>query len=412
MWSRPGGQGPALAAPASAAVADAPPQALAGRMLRARSLLQEGDSPSIREAIQLLDHVLADQPELAPAHALQAEAWNAKAVAMNYDPGTVALARKSALRAIELAPDLAAGHFALGLTYRAAGRPEEALEAFRRAAELGEGPRSWRQLARVFRNQGAPDLALAWQERNAGSREEKPSVEDRVWEASLLLDLGSPDLARHRLQALEANHPTDPSLQYWLTEAFLALNQPQEGRAQAARWIRRDPESIHALALAGKAALLDGDEMATARFFEDSLLRSGDSFNPVALLGLALVHRQRGEDAAARTLLEPWRARLLSEEQQPGSSHWSGPFFLAATSPLVGRRQETLPWLRRALARGLVRSHLVYANPAFDEWRSDPEFQALMEDLEIRLRMMRSRVGTLLAHDDRSRDSGPITLDG
>jgi eukaryotic-like serine/threonine-protein kinase len=122
--------------PASPAGAAPLPQSPHELTQRAAQLLQRQDRPdNVASAIGLLEQVLTQAPQHAPAHAYLAEAYRRKN-ASNPDPQWARLAAESARRALELSPDLAIAHTMQGFVEYDGGRFAEAEARWRRAIEL------------------------------------------------------------------------------------------------------------------------------------------------------------------------------------------------------------------------------------------------------------------------------------
>jgi serine/threonine-protein kinase len=90
---------------------------------------------NIDRAIANLERALSENPKYATAHAYLAEAYRRKHLT-NPDPQWLNLSREAARRAVELGPDLAISHLALGRASLDEGARDEAAKSFSRAADL------------------------------------------------------------------------------------------------------------------------------------------------------------------------------------------------------------------------------------------------------------------------------------
>jgi len=119
--------------------------------LQGRGYLQRYDrAESLDAALAVLDQALARDPGYALAHAGKAEAHLRRYEATR-DLRSLALARASAHRAIELDADLPAVQLTTGLVEAAAGDSGEAIRRFQRVLELEPGNAdAHRELARAY----------------------------------------------------------------------------------------------------------------------------------------------------------------------------------------------------------------------------------------------------------------------
>ena len=90
---------------------------------------------NVDRAIAILERALSGNPKYATAHAYLAEAYLRKRVS-NPDPQWLNLLRESAHRAVELGPDLAIAHLALGRAFLEQGDRAEAARSYSQAADL------------------------------------------------------------------------------------------------------------------------------------------------------------------------------------------------------------------------------------------------------------------------------------
>ncbi|HET8542160.1 MAG TPA: protein kinase [Anaeromyxobacter sp.] len=130
--------------------------------LQGRGYLQRYDRvENLDSALAVLDQALARDAGYALAHAGKAEAHLRRYEATR-DRRSLALARDSARRAVELGGDVAAVQLTMGLVEAAAADHGAAIRSFRRALELEPGNADvHRELARAYDGAGRPAEAEA-----------------------------------------------------------------------------------------------------------------------------------------------------------------------------------------------------------------------------------------------------------
>jgi TolB-like protein len=110
--------------------------------LFAEGLILEGNAAALRRALESLDAALAIDSRFVHAWVRKAVVHNFLAVHVSRDfvANELSAGLDAAIRAIELNPDLAAGHAALGHNRSFCGDWIEAESAYRQAFELAQGP--------------------------------------------------------------------------------------------------------------------------------------------------------------------------------------------------------------------------------------------------------------------------------
>lgn len=116
-------------------IAHLPPDA-ASQYRTAEDLLRRYDKPgNVDRAIAALEAVLKQDDRHAASYAMLARAYSHKQSA-SPDPQWLRLCGESARRSVELNPQMAQAHFAMGLSLSATGKREEAVKEFEQAVDL------------------------------------------------------------------------------------------------------------------------------------------------------------------------------------------------------------------------------------------------------------------------------------
>ncbi|MDH5305986.1 MAG: tetratricopeptide repeat protein [Myxococcales bacterium] len=233
--------------------------------LDAERALLLGAGGDAAQGLDVADQALALHPDAAPLHraraALLFQLGRADAGARALDralalapgdptplkdrarfrasAGELDAARADCARYLAQRPDDAEAHFLLGAVQRAAGRPAEAIAAYRRAAELDA--RAWaarNNLALLLAERGELDAALHWAQEAYALAEHEAQVKDTLgW---LYLQRGLLDRAIALLEAARATAPAlvEPRL-------HLALAYREAGRDDAAQRVLADLAASH-----------------------------------------------------------------------------------------------------------------------------------------------------------------------
>lgn len=197
---------------------------VAADYVAAREAWGQRTAPDLRRAIALYERVIAQEPDFAPARAGLAEAW---LIIREYgdigDARAFAAARIAAKRAIDLDPDLASGHRALGfVNYWWDNDPTSALREFRTALKLDSTDAQthfW--LANILADMGASAAAERHYARakllNPGSQTIAVEYACAQWQA------GRDRMALALLTALRKRYPADATVNNCLTWVYIGL---------------------------------------------------------------------------------------------------------------------------------------------------------------------------------------------
>ena len=345
--------------------------------------------PHNERAIAWLEAAVDREPDNARARAALADAY-AQKVFHSAEPWWRRRALEEARRAVELAPELAEGHKALGLAETVARNPHAALAAYRRALELKPNyPEALNNLGALefdrggisvavgrFRKalQGQPRDALyltnlgtclrilglepeAQEVLRAGAVPASASFPENRWQRALIdLHEGAHEAARLRLEAALKGAPRDRELLWRATEVELIRGRPAEALAFARR----------ALAERGGA--------------------EGLSEIRPALLWARL---EGGAEARTRAIA---RADLRWEKQarSSGSAEWA--LMLAADHLALSDPAQAMGWLVRAVEWGFRDRVRLSVDPVFEALRGEARFRALLDEMEELVARERARL--------------------
>ncbi len=309
--------------------------------LEAWSLTQKADSflekeqtrQNLEAAVDLYRQAIEKDPEYAAAWAGLSLAIN-ELVGWYYWPeSSLDEAWRTAMKAIELDPDLADGHFAHGDLLRIERRYAKGEQAFQRGLELSPGSADgYSRYGDILRDAG---------------RFEESVIQSRK---GVELD---PHMIRTRVALLQ-NLYFSRAWDKVIDEAYKTL-QMEDDTAEAWYWI--------ALASAWKG---EHDESVEAAKKAIAL----DPDTPFTHAGLAYVHSMAGRDEAALAML-----------RNAESQGW--PFAeVGLVYAWLGDLDEAFAHMERAFEERPSGLHYIAADPAADPMRSDPRWTEFLERLK------------------------------
>jgi serine/threonine protein kinase/tetratricopeptide (TPR) repeat protein len=306
---------------------------------------------SLHKAEQLLTEAVTADPNFADAYAELAVMYMLEGANLEANAAeNLAKAEKAARRAVELKPDSAEALMALGGVLTEEGHNVEALRALRRATTL------------------APNSARAW------------DLFGYVCHYAGLLDLG--EQAYDRSKDL---NPTTVRIHWMHARMHLYQGRPQEAEEEMRRVLTTNPDQFKALAYLGEFLYYQGKNDEAEKVFAraQELGRGVGDDSPYVLA--AFLYASQGQ----RTKIDPIVFKLPPEQSMDGDrAYWMGGIYA-----LLGDRDNSLIWLRRAVAVGNHNYPWFQRDKNFNSLRNDPEYQKLMDEVRGHLAEYRAAVG-------------------
>jgi len=365
--------------------------------LEGRELYYRYHKEDNERSIEHFQKALHLDPNFALAHSGLADAYAQRAVRFGFPPTWLDSSIEASQKALSLAPQLAEGYKALGLTYLAKGRLREGLEANRRAEDLKPSFSSAvANLGGSLLYLGRFDEALTWLR---GSAEIDPSSAVIWGEAlgSTYAALGDDLRAEGAFRRALEIQPELGTLHQALIGFHLSRGRKREAleharnRAVAASG---EPFLLVAAASAERAA---GQPARARELLEQALPAVQGQRNPELPEGhveisLAYLHLLAGRRKDAERLLE---ASLEADRRHlaAGNEHWAVPLDMACVHALRDEKDEAFRWLDKAIESGWRGYPQASWSPLLDPLRGDERFRKMMARLDAQVAEMRRRAG-------------------
>jgi serine/threonine protein kinase/Tfp pilus assembly protein PilF len=385
-----------------AALTSAGPQA---QYLKALDLLDHYyRSHNTENAIKLLQETVAKAPGFAAAYAALGRAdW--RQYIDTHDSALVEPAKAACLRALELDHDMASAHVTLGMIYTEAGRTDLASEELKEALQLNRSADAYSALAGLYQKEGR-------------SSEVEPTIQKAIdlapgqWPylnqlGTYYLATGNYRGAAEQFQKAAKLSPDNARALNNLGNAYRRQDRLADARAAYEESLAIEP-AFNTLSNLGLLLEQQGFNEDSARVFQRAIDMNPESYVSWANLASAY-NRMPGEKAKAKetylkaiSVAEAWR---LNHANDPDVISELATFYAAAGKPdeslpllrqavalapqnpqvlyrvaegyeLLGRRQEALQWIGKALGFGLSPG-IVKRNPELANLRADPKFPTL-----------------------------------
>lgn len=357
---------------------------------RQRQLRYQADDNE--QAIVYYGRALDLDPRFALAWAGLSGSYSQGVLGFGMEPAWSDSALATALTSIELDPNEAEGHRALGLAYTSMGRYRPALEAFMEA--LRHDPNHGSATANVgvmLMRFGVLDEALFWTRRSLEVSPNHPlGRANMAWN---YLSVGELARAESWASDVAARNPEIAHAHQGL--ALLAAIRGDAGEALriAEGIIERDPHAPARRQYAAEMALFAGDWEKVRRHSEGALtLALGGGLppwhHPSTTLGFALLRLGREEEGMGR--LREAREAVMALTATGGDDPrlaWEMGCILVAE----GDEEEGLGWLERGYGEGWRWVTVVDLDPMLDPVRHHPRFLAIQSGMNASVAAMRQR---------------------
>ncbi|NKC00641.1 MAG: tetratricopeptide repeat protein [Pseudomonadales bacterium] len=310
--------------------------------LRGRHFWEQRTQPSFRRALEYFDTAIAFEPGYAAAHAAIADAYGLLAIYEYENPKQAyARTRSAASAAIALDPTIGEPHAALGLVYSFVDRDwDQADTAYLHARELSPN---------------------------------NPNT--HVFHAVHLLGVGDMDSAEAALKTARRIDPLTPLAGSFETQLSYYRRQPERAIAIAKQALELNPDFPATLWHLGEAYLAADRNLEAAETFERiaTLTRRHPMF--LAHLGHAYVRLGRIEDA--ESIMTEIRDKTMETDVEAGR--------LARIYVALGEHEKAIDALYQSLPAAQRQILDLGRGPKWDPLRSNPRFQALLQELKFDL---------------------------
>ncbi len=297
---------------------------------------------SLEQGEQLLLHAISLDKNFADAYALLAQFYSLQSANFVTDAeANVKRGEVAAQNALRINPQSVEGLIALGGIYSEEGREQQAIRATRQAVAL------------------APNNETAWQ---------------MLGYAYYYAGLN--ELAEQAYRRLTEMNPTVLQPHWMHARMLLYSGRTAEAEQEMRRLVAANPDQFKALAYFGMMLYYAGNLDEAKINLDRSVELAGDSSDSSPRLLAAFVYAARGQREKIDSRIFHYRPEQIIDGD---AAYW-----LAGIYALLGEKQNSLLWLRRAVALGDVNYPWFERDKNFASLRSDAEYQSILAGVRQR----------------------------
>ncbi len=309
--------------------------------LKGRYFWNQRSEEGLRKAIHCFESAIREDPEFALPYSGLADSLTLLSFYEIVSPSeAMPSARRAALKAIELDPNLAEAHASL-------------------ADVLLHFDRDWQAADHEYRRsiQCNPDYALGYH-----------------WYANLLAARGQHDAAHIAIMhALEID-PVSIITLVWAGVTSHLAHQFDEAIKHYQSALELDPQFIWAHMYMAQALEQKGNFKEALREFETTIQLAGG--NDCVKAMKAHAHAVAGDKSSAR--------EILDELKGAPSHHCMPSYDIAATYAALGESNQMVAWLNRACDERNMKLFTLTQDPRFDPLRHRSEFREIVEQMGLK----------------------------
>lgn len=309
--------------------------------LKGRYFWNQRNEEGLRKAIRCFESAIREDPDFALPYSGLADSLTLLSFYEIVSPSeAMPSARRAALKAIELDPNLAEAHASLADVFL-------------------HFDRDWQGADHEYRRsiQCNPDYALGYH-----------------WYANLLAAKGQHEAAHIAIMhALEID-PVSIITLVWAGVTSHLAHQYDEAIRHYQSALELDPHFIWAHMYMAQALEQKGNFREALREFETTIQLAGGNNCVKAMKAHA--YAVAGDKSSAR--------ELLDEIKGTAASHCMPSYDIAATHAALGESSQTVAWLNRACSERNMKLFTLPQDPRFDPLRHRSEFKQIVEQMGLK----------------------------
>lgn len=357
-------------------------------------LVERRSTVDLDRARRCLGRALEIEPQSGTAYTYLAFAESMR-IESTSNLDTITFAETTARRALELVPNTARAHRAVGWALYEKGDIAGAWdEAIRGLETEGVQARAGNLPGTIERYRGRPDRALRWFK--LGDDQLPHPAENEFALGDCWADLADDAKADAIYERFSNLNPEQPD--GWIGRCRLLLLNKRfnDARELCAANANRYGDFAPSEQMAAQVAFFSRDFADAEARYGRLMAREGSGgggfFGAISFpTALAAIHLSRGDVEAASALLEAAHSRLERRLAVfPG--HRNALYELAAVEAMQSNKDMAFQKLRAAIDAGWVDYRSTAIDPRFDALRGDPRFQTLVDEIASHVAHLRQQL--------------------
>ncbi len=338
-------------------------------------------------AIKLFKKALELDPAYALAYAGLGDAYGQRSQRFGFPSSWIDSSIAMGKQAIALDPSLAEGYKALALGYQQLGKQSLALENYKKSVTLN--PSYYPAVANIgaaYESLGKPDEALPWSKKAISIDPTNPVTMSLA--GMIYFDLGDDVRARTYLNRSLELQPDLTNAVSTLAALEFLNGQVEQAENRCVSLVKSVPDEPSPLTSAGLVYFFAKDFAKAQVYFERELAMTAPESN--SYNQLAYIYAREGRSRDAKKMLDlniQETLKWLGRGDEGPDSRMS----LAISYKLQGNDREAYKWLHESVKAGWSGYRMAAADPLFDSFRKDQEFNQIFSSVVAQMQGMKKR---------------------
>jgi serine/threonine protein kinase len=360
--------------------------------LRGRNYYYRISEADNETAIGLFKKSITYDPNFAPAYAGLADAFVQKTLRFGKDSFWLDSAIVQCNHALNIDPDLAEAHKALGLIYYTRSWFDKSLKE--NYAALDRNPNFYLAMHNqgwIYLNLGDLVIADKWLEK--AYNVDPTFANTCLGIGQLNMVLGEYDTAQKWLTSAHDLHP-DLTPNPFIVAVMIEIlkNDLTAAKAIVNKMLSNKSNDSGILMAAGDVALLSGNPGKAGEYYKDALEISANAWHPFtginATTSLGFILQKTDYQSEAEEMLQ-YSIKMDTETRDQGSQWWGVTYDLAAIYAILGNKEESYRWLEQSIQDGFRSGKWLSVDPLFENINQDQKFQLMVTSLNTDVSKMR-----------------------
>jgi tetratricopeptide (TPR) repeat protein len=176
-----------------------------------------------------------------------------------------------------------------------------------------------------------------------------------------------------------------------LAYTYVAQGRPQDALNLIPTVLAIDKTDSRVLEVAGLIAHFAGEGAAAKQYFLQSIEHHPnykDDFSSVSPIGLGQILLDEGNSVDAEVYLLRAMENNMNEMKK-GSKSFDLPFYVSSIYAILGNKNQSLIWLKKAIDLNWVDYAKIVHGPYFAKFKTDPDFMTLTAKVRERADSMK-----------------------
>jgi TolB-like protein/lipoprotein NlpI len=355
--------------------------------LKGREYLNRLTPDDVDVAVGFFKKALAIDSNYSLAYAGLGEAYAQKFRAFSMGDEWSDSSRLMSEKAINLDPDIAEPHIALGLNLFYSGKLRLALKQYLKAVELNPNSIAVVDVGQVYYLLGNYVEAIPWLKKAIG-------IDPTRWMGYRNLgftyySLGRFDEAEKLFFKVLELMPEHTYVLKDLTELYIVTKQYEKADSLLLNILKKDPENLRVLFCLGEVRMFEGDLSEAKKYIQKVISITAVEYGPAIEYGFVLFKEKKYKDAQK---IFDMLIKIDESEINKGMENHNYPYELARIYSILNKKDQTIDALKIAIMNGWKYYLFTMADPLLENIKSDSRFKFLMNNLKNDLDQMKKKI--------------------